>query len=330
MLEAIRGRVEQAIEGRVFPGCVIGIVQTNGKRITLPFGSLTYEGKEKVEENTLYDLASITKSVPTALLVLTLVAEEKLFLDDLVKKYIPELQNDQDAAIEDLLRYRVQGPRLSMLRLKTFEEIRTHIFEQGLKRAEGNAFTNVPAFLLGIMLERVGGASLATLAHRYFFEPLDMNETTFFPHASICAPTEIDERGEVRGLPHDESAYAFAKARRSVGHAGLFSTAHDLLTFLEALLQNDGFTKPIIAGAEAGLGWQVDQSYFMGRHASPETFGKTGFTGTSICVDRARDVGFVILSNRTYPKRPTDAMSESSAINLFRSDIADIVFSEHN
>ena len=354
MLEdAITERVERSINENVFPGCVIGLVDRNGARTVLPFGRHTYEDTSQiVHADTVYDLASVTKSIPTASLALALINAGSLHLHDRVSLHLPELRHDQGATIEDLLRYRVHGVQLSKLHVRTFEEIRTHALEHGFDGPPGESvYTNLPAFILGLVIERVGKASIAELAHRYFFGPLAMEATTYFPSPSDCAPTEIDgfdmltagNRGpdsappsskttdghgkastgkEVRGLPHDESAYKFALARRSAGHAGLFSTAPDLLNFLESLLStNVGLTKSrITAGASAGLGWQTE-GQFLGNHASPGSFGKTGFTGTSVCLDPQKGIALVILSNRTYPKRPIN----QDAINGFRADIADIV-----
>lgn len=322
MLEAIRARAGQAIEQHVFPGCVIGIVRRDGARSILPFGSFAYgTAEEPVTERTMYDLASITKSIPTASLAAQFILEGKLALSGTVRQYIPELQNDYGATIEDLLRYRVCGPQLSRVPLATFEEIRTHVFEQGFAGPSGDGvYTNLPAYLLGIVLERTGGKSLHVLAHEYFFDTLAMENTTFFPSAATCTPTEIDKRGEVRGLPHDESAYKFAITRRSVGHAGLFSTAPDLLEFSAALLERK--FSHVAEAAQNGLGWQVHDPNFMGEHATPHMFGKTGFTGTSIICDIERGVGLVILSNRTFPKRP----HTHEAINVLRRDIAEIVW----
>ena len=322
----IESRVQRAIAGNVFPGCVIGTVRKSGEREIFPFGHLTYEpDSPRVTEDTVYDLASVTKSIPVASLALMFIAEGELRLSDAVTNYVPELRNDHGATIEDLLRYRVRGPQLSTLRYKTYEEIRTHVFERGFDGPPGDEYyTNLPAFLLGIILERAGDASLPVLAHRYFFEPLAMNSTTFFPSASDCAPTEIVDGEEIRGIVHDESARVFSRARRAVGHAGLFSTAPDILNFLEALLQ--GRFPAIVDGGQKGLGWQLDQQWFMGKSAGPKTFGKTGFTGTSVVCDVERGIAFAILSNRTYPQRPPDAASITSAINIFRSDIADILF----
>ena|SRR3990167_1196010 len=323
--EVIHERAEQAIKERIFPGCVVGIIRTDGLREIIPVGTL--DGHASVQEDTLYDLASITKSIPLASLALTLAAENpgrlpgRFNLPGKVVEYLPELQNDHGATIEDLLRYRVTGPRLSQLGFKTFEEIRTYVFEHGFDGPAGDgAYTNLPAFLLGVIVERVTGEILPALANRYFFEPLGMSDTTFFPSdLERIAPTEIVDDEEIRGIVHDESARVFARARRAVGHAGLFSTAPDLLKFLEALL--NGKLPAVVEGAQKGLGWEVKRDW-MGSKGSERVFGKTGFTGTSILCDVERGIGLVILSNRTYPHRPRD----NSAINAFRKDIADIVF----
>ena len=321
MLEVVTKEANAAIAARAFPGCVIGVVRSNGEREIKVFGKLTYESNgEDVTKDTVYDLASVTKSIPVASIALTMIAEGKLQLLDPVKKYIPELENNHGATIEDLLRYRVQGPRMSELaaRFSTFEQIRTHIFETGFNAPPRESiYTNLPAFILGMVLERVGGAMLPTLAHQYFFGPLEMNHTTFFPSVSDCAPTEIVDGEEIRGIPHDESARVFARARRAVGHAGLFSTAGDLLNFLEALLK--GKLPTVANGAQKGLGWQLSDPRFMSEKCGPHTFGKTGFTGTSVVCDIDRGIAFVILSNRTYPTRPLD----DSAMYAFRAAVAE-------
>lgn len=321
MHKEIEERVERAIKERVFPGCVIGIVNGEGNRGIRAFGTLRYENSSPVTEDTIYDVASITKSIPLASLALIQIAEGKLKLSEPIRTYLPELQNDKDATIEDLLMYRVGGVQLSTLRDKTADEIIQHVLSHGFDAPPGaSKYTNLPAFLLGLIVERIEGKSLETLAQQYFFKPLSMRNTSYFPEQrGRIAPTEMDDE-EVYGIPHDESARVFAKAGRTVGHAGLFSTVPDLLHFLDALMSGDFL--PVLAGAEKGLGWQLNDKNCMGQYAGAHTFGKTGFTGTSIICDKKRGVGFVILSNRTYPKRP----SHNDAINSFRRDIAGIIF----
>ena len=326
MRSDIKVRAEKAIAEKVFPGCVIGVVKKSGEREVLPFGHFIYEADIPVHEDTMYDLASVTKSIPTASLALNFLKQGKFDLSDPVKKYVPELQNDHGATIEHLLTYAVHGIQMSTLKDKRPEELSEYIFSYGFDAPPGKfEYTNLPAFLLGIILERVGGSILPALANEDLFGPLRMKDTTFFPRDKVrVAPTEIDEAGEeIRGIVHDESARVFARAHRAVGHAGLFSTAPDILNFFESLLQ---LTYPnVVEGAQKGLGWQLDQPWFMGTGCGPHTFGKTGFTGTSVVCDVERGIAFVILSNRTYPKRPPDATSIRSAINVFRADIADII-----
>lgn len=327
MSDRIAVLADKAIQERVFPGCVVGVVRADGTRDVLPFGRFTYDATSPtVAEDTIYDLASVTKSIPLAALVAVFIEEGRLKSDDAVKTYLPELHNDYGATIEDLLTYRVHGPRMAHLRYATFEEIRTHILEHGFESAPGEArYTNLPAFLLGLIVERVAGEILPALADRYFFGPLDMADATFFPHdIARVPPTEFVDGAEVRGIVHDESARVFSKARRAVGHAGLFSTAPDLLNFVETMLYGD--MPAVLRSAQKGWGWQQGEEWFMGDHFSAGSFGKTGFTGTSIAVDPKKGLGLVILSNRTYPTRPADAVSVDSAICKFRRAVADAVF----
>jgi CubicO group peptidase (beta-lactamase class C family) len=123
------------------------------------------------------------------------------------------------------------------------------------------------------------------------------------------------------------------------GSAGLFTTVPDLLIFLEMMLRNGEYAgtrffneqtmrsietnQTHVPGIYTGLGWELYQPRYMGRHCTQQTFGKTGFTGCVVAADRSKGIGFVLLSNYTYPYRKNDV----SLINSVRSDIADIVFS---
>ncbi|TSC86106.1 MAG: beta-lactamase [Parcubacteria group bacterium Gr01-1014_8] len=344
--ERLAERSIQAIEECVCPGGIVGIVKTNGERKFYPFGRQTYsEASSFVAEDTIYDVASITKSIPTASLALTLLDKGALRLDDAVMKYVPEYNGGsaESVAITHLLTYTIDGVALSSLVSKTADEILQFVYSQKPTSKPGSVFrySNTPALLLGLIVERVFGVGLGQAASDNFFRPLKMKRTGFLPGRQLqseIAPTEMSGGGELRGIVHDESARVFAREERVVGHAGLFSCAPDLVIFLEMLLKGgklDGrryFSNKTIRnmatnqiqelGDSTGLGWELNQPHFMGKHSSVHTFGKTGFTGCSVVCDIERDVAFVLLTNRTYPKRPAD----NSAINVFRSDIADAVF----
>ena len=121
----------------------------------------------------------------------------------------------------------------------------------------------------------------------------------------------------LRGQVHDPTSYRMGGV---AGHAGLFSTADDLARFCQMLLNGgslDGkrilsantvarMTAPIVVsedGAARGLGWDMNTSFSANRgDLFPlGSFGHTGFTGTSVWMDRVSQTFVVFLSNRVHP-----------------------------
>lgn len=346
--QRIHCRINRAIHEKVFPGCVLGFTSRPGMRKVIAYGSFTYEeNSEKVNENTIYDVASITKSIPTACLALKLIDEGKLSLNQAMIEFIPEFDNSERerVRIKHLLTHTLDsGLRLSHYKHKTPDEILSIILKSDFKTSPGRTFfySNATSVLLGMVVERVTHQAIDQLAEEWFFGPLNMRRTTFHPSLfdkKQIPPTEEDAwRGRVvQGEVHDESAFRL-REKMVVGSAGLFSTVPDLLTFMEMLLSQGSFKgrkyfSPEMArmmhtnqlkeiGHWAGLGWELWQKRFMGQFCSKETFGKTGFTGCVFVCDPLQEKGFVLLTNRTYPKRNPDV----SLMNRVRSDIADIVF----
>ncbi len=336
----------QAIEDKIFPGCVVGIVTKNGERQILPFGKHAYdESSPSVKENTIYDMASVTKAIPTASLALQLIDEGKLKLNDKLIDYVPEFRNSdrENVLIKHLLTYSLDGYGLASLRKDSFQDLEKILLTQDFEKRPGTVFkyTNIPIALLRFVIERLHGETIDSLADKHFFKPLLMNRSTFYPEKfskEEIAPTEINDwRGLVHGVVHDESTAIFKEQGKISGYAGLFSTAPDILNFLEMLLHKgtlDGrqyFSEKIISEMNTnqipelndfmGLGWELNQPRFMGEYCTPNTFGKTGFTGTLCVCDIEKGIAYVILSNRTFPSRPTDA----TGINKFRKTIGEII-----
>ncbi len=318
-------RVMQAIRERVFPGCVIGILDSRGVRRLFPFGAFTYESDSpRVTEESIYDCASLTKVLPTASLAAILIDQGNMSLSDRLIQYVPEFRNSYRDMVEihHLLDYTLayDTERLSSFRDRTSEELLNYIFTRELKEMPGTSVqsSNTAPFLLGLAIERIMGSSLDALADEYFFAPLRMQSSTLTPEIfpiEKIVPTEIVEgRGLVWGQVHDESAYVLRiKGGMHPGQAGLFSTAPDILSFLETILHGP---------EKMRLGWDARDASYTGATSGRRTFGKTGFTGTVMCCDPDRGRAFVLLSNRTFPQRPRD----SAAINAVRHDVADIVW----
>ncbi len=347
MKEVIKDRLNRAVKEKVFPGGVVGVVQKNGEKVIIPAGSFTYdEGSRVVEAETPYDLASLTKSIPTASVALSLIEQGKLSLDDQFTLFVPECTNQyrEKILIRHLLTYSIIGnlptPGFSF-QTATAETMWQNLLSVDLKYPPGDVsqYSNMPALFLTKVIERVTGKGIDVLGREYFFEPLDMLSAIFLPldHESV-PPTEIDAwRGLVQGFVHDETSYILQRDNEASCCAGLFANAPDILKFIEMLL-NEGklhgkryfspetvrtmYTNQLASiGASMGLGWELNDPQFMGRFSSETMFGKTGFTGTSCVLDIPRGVGYVLLSNRTYPKR-----TSADAIRQVRRDISDIVF----
>jgi len=344
----IEKKIKAAISDRVFPGCVVGLVRRDGSRLVLPAGRFTYETTSPiVKPDSIYDVASITKVIPTSSLALLLIDEGRLKLDDQLIEYVPEFNNKDrnKVLIKHLLTQTLDyNFVLSTLKDRPSDEILKSIFTSPFKSQPGTSFlySNASSILLALVVERIFGRSLSKLAEEYFFHPLKMQRTTFNPLEEYSkdeiVPSEVQpERGLVHGEVHDEGTYAL-KTKMIGGAAGLFSTVPDLLNFMEMLL-NGGqikghkyFSEEIINQIQtnqisnlresAGLGWELNQPHYMGSHCGPNTFGKTGFTGCVIVCDIKKQIAFSILSNYTYPYRKSD----KDLINRFRREIADIIF----
>jgi CubicO group peptidase (beta-lactamase class C family) len=352
MERKIEARVLRAICEKVFPGCVVGVVSNKMQPTVLAFGRHTYDpASPAVSESSIFDVASITKAIPTSSLALQLLDSNTLHLDDKVRKFIPEFSHSQSdkVLIRHLLTQTVNyNFRLSSFKDKGHQVVLDAILTAELVDKPGSTFfySNATSILLGMVVEKIFGECLAVSAQREFFDPLGMVRTSFFTDGFLkndIVPTEIDPwRGRtIHGEVHDESAWVLRQVMVA-GSAGLFSTAPDILRFLSMLL-NDGFhegrryfstaclermaTNQIPSlGLQTGLGWELNQERYMGSFCSRSTIGKTGFTGCVCVADLAAKSALVMLSNFTYPSRKAD----SSTIDNVRRDIADIVFSTIN
>ncbi|MEK7254388.1 MAG: serine hydrolase, partial [Bacteroidota bacterium] len=203
-------------------------------------------------------------------------------------------------------------------------EILQPILNEPLEYPTGSktSYSDLDFILLGKIVEKLSGVRLDTFCAEQIFRPLRMADTFFLPDSSVLsrlAPTEFDAwRGRlVHGQVHDENAHALGGVS---GHAGLFSTARDLATFLQMLL-NGGkyddlqllqsgtvalFTRRqnLVPGSSRALGWDTaDGANSAGRLMSERAFGHTGYTGTSVWVDPEKEMFVILLSNRVHPTR---------------------------
>jgi CubicO group peptidase (beta-lactamase class C family) len=199
-------------------------------------------------------------------------------------------------------------------------------------------YSDIGFIVLGEAIERIGGEPLDKFCEREIFKPLGMKDTMFNPSAELKAkivPTADDtwfRHRVIQGEVHDDNAYVMGGV---AGHAGLFSTAEDVLKFAQCMLRGAAplfrrgtvelFTRRETepAGTSRALGWDTpSQPSQSGRYLSPRAYGHLGYTGTSLWIDPEKDLAIVLLTNRTWPD------NKNEAIKKWRPIIHDAVVEE--
>lgn len=183
-------------------------------------------------------------------------------------------------------------------------------------------YSDIGLILLGLAIERVAGQRLDRLVAQQMTQPLGLKHTCFVPlsqpqrSAQTIAPTEICgwRHRRMHGEAHDENAAALGGI---AGHAGLFSTAAEVARFGQIFLDRGApllspatvaeMTRPQVERDQIrrGLGfalWSPDPEA-SSHPFSPQTFGHTGFTGTSLWVDPQRQLVVALLTNDVYHGR---------------------------
>lgn len=342
--------MNEAIFDSTFPGGVVAVVKDGIIAYRKAFGYHTYDKLEKVSETDIYDLASLTKILATTTSVMKLVDEGELKITDPVSKYIPEFKKGQkrNITIRNLLLHNSGLPpfRVYIDSLKTEEEIIQAIKNEPLINEPGAkyVYSDLGFILLGEIVEQLTGTSLDKYVRKTFFYPMGMGSTFYNPKnvgnwiSEKIPPTEIDtvyRKKVIRAEAHDERAWYLNGV---AGHAGLFSSAHDMAAYAQ-MLMSDGsyggrdfispktvnmFVKRQSQNSDRGYGFDHKSEGLSsaGNLSSTATYGHTGFTGTSMWIDPEKNVAIIILTNRTYPYR-----SYGGNISEVRAKVADIVIS---
>jgi uncharacterized protein YbbC (DUF1343 family)/CubicO group peptidase (beta-lactamase class C family) len=328
-LAYIDEQVAKEIEARRLPGCVVAIGRTGGIGFLKAYGHRQLEpDKEKMTTDTIFDMASLTKGTATATSVMILVERGEVRLRNPIAEYIPEFaaNGKEKITVEDLLLHR--GGLIPDNPISDFndgdEKAWERIFQlKPDKPGEKFVYSDVGYMVLGEVVHRVSGKTVAEFAAENVYKPLGMKDTGYTPDKPLwkrVAPTEKREKDDdkwIRGEVHDPRAYALSGV---AGHAGLFSCAKDLAIYCDALLRGSrpGGESPKIMsratladmirprdvnGNRRGLGWDIRSSYSTNRGElfSDHAFGHGGFTGTSMWIDPGLDLFVIFLYNRLHP-----------------------------
>jgi CubicO group peptidase (beta-lactamase class C family) len=306
------------------PGCVLAIGRRSELVWLKAYGQRQVEPiAESMTTETVFDLASLTKPIATATCIMLLVERGKLRLNDRVAQHWPEFGVDkEDITIEHLMLHvggliadnkladYLSGPEVAWKNIAGLKPL--------APPHERFIYSDVGFLVLGHVVERVTGRSVADFARSAIFEPLGMRTTSYQPVPELrvrIAPTEKRSGQFIRGEVHDPRAYQLGGV---AGHAGLFSTARDLARYAAMMSQRgrwkegtilredtwEEMTRPReVPRGRRSLGWDNYSPYSSNRGTwmSTMAFGHGGFTGTALWIDPESGLFVIFLSNRLHP-----------------------------
>ncbi len=355
--------IEREIEGGYIPGAVLAVVKDGTMPYIKAYGNKsTTPTAEPMDINTIFDIASCSKSVSTAICAMILVERGELSLRDNIDLYIPDFNRNKryggkkcTIKIGNLLTH-TSGitPYVSVktleatshkLDINTIVEY-TKIADLKCETGQGFKYSCLNYILLQYIIEQVTQQSLREFANENIFDLLEMNRTDYQPLSWASkmdiAPTEVIKPDSIiRGVVHDPLAYHVNSGIS--GNAGVFSTASDLAIFASALLNGGSHNgkrllSPItvnamckipdeVASFGRALGWDVSSPYSsnLGDLFGDEAIGHTGFTGCSITLDRESNMAVILLTNGIHA-----AGYESKHMIRLRSIVANCVAASIN
>ena len=309
---AVRGAfapAEEAVAAGRIPGAVLGVLAPNGKTAVRVTGlAQRVPRRRKLTRATWFDLASVTKVIATTTEILRLVEDGIVGLDDPLSAHIPDLHQYVVTApirritLRQCLSHQTGLPAVEPIYTwgNDPETLKAHILQRDWPIGE-NVYSDINFMLLGILIERRRGRTLAMLPHG--------PGLGFLPKGKSFAATEACtwRRRVMVGQVHDENAFSLGGF---AGHAGLFGTVDGVLGYARRLMTGKELKAESIAAlrtchtATRNLGWEHRYDGWAGGDlCSPETIGHTGFTGTGLWIDFARGYAWTLLTNRVHPTR---------------------------
>ena len=249
------------VEEGLYPGAQVVVAYQGDIIENLSHGSMIKGSDialDKVNENTLFNIESITKVMVTLPLVFKLIEEGEIHLDDKVINYIPEFGTNKEKSrvtIRNLLNFTggiplddPSGCEEAALKGDSTEAWNLH-YTQDLASTPGTKvfYSDVSCRILGELLERVMGKPLSLAAKEWIFDPLGMENTMFTPpNKEKCAATGISDAGRVlRGVLTQDLEHSLGEV---LGSDGLFSTAKDMFIFSQMILNKGTYNNNRILG----------------------------------------------------------------------------------
>jgi uncharacterized protein YbbC (DUF1343 family)/CubicO group peptidase (beta-lactamase class C family) len=330
--------IDAAIAAEIADGHLAGAVvvtgDADGARVRVARGArVTGEQAEPMTADTVFDLASLTKPVATAVAIMQLAERGMLGLDMPAAHYWPAFGTNEKAGItiRQLLAHVSGLPAgvSSARALRSRAAVLADIVAMAPVATPGTRvrYSDVNYVVLGEIVRRVSHRPLDAWCAEHVFGPLGMTSATFRPAAPLSArvaPTVVRDGRLLRGRVHDPVAAALGGV---AGNAGLFASADDLARFARMLLNGGtlGATRVLSARSVAELetplpadtpselhtpGWAVGPPLVANRYRLPPVgaLQHLGYTGTALWIDPVTRRFAIVLTSRLYPDETGTAM----------------------
>jgi serine-type D-Ala-D-Ala carboxypeptidase len=344
--------LREGVESGVFPAACAGVVGPKGTKWVHAVGT--------AREETLFDLASLTKVLATTGIAARMVERKELSLDERVIERLADLPWHVDwseVTVRDVLGHRAgfsawsdlskdfrdlqasPKPGSAVVREKILSQIAT--MPTFFPPRSSTIYSDLGFIIMGVLLETVAGETLDRMVEEEIRKPLGCSTLLArpleagTPASKIAATEDVPWRGGViHGVVHDDNAYVLGGL---AGHAGLFGTVEDCLkigiAWRDSVVGKSDFLGKKVAeefvkrvptnhGFPRALGWDLPSApaSAAGTKASSRTIGHLGYTGTSIWIDLEREAVVVLLTNRVHPT------SANEKIKGFRPRFHDAVW----
>lgn len=303
--------LEKMIKEQMIPGAAVAFVSQDEVE-TQCLGNYGYEepfNELAITQESIYDLASLTKLVGTTTRLLQLLEEGRLTLETEVCSLLPQFPKAK-MTIKDLMTHRSGLPADFSEREKvSWTYIASYVQNFEYRGPQPMVYSDIGYILLGYIIEQLDGMNLERSFYEYIFKENDLAAITYFPvNPYLVVPTEQKKNGDDfwQGQVHDEKGRML---ERPIGSAGLFATLDNLVQFARRTFVVPEGKKSIFStetlellkqtesdGRSLGWAWfPVDDNKKLLYH--------TGFTGTSIGIDLEKKEALIILTNRVHPTR---------------------------
>ncbi len=356
-IRLIKDLFTTALDNKVFSAAALGIATYKKNAYHRFTGYYGYDGGKvnlEINENHIFDLASLTKPLATVPVLLTLFERRVLHPDtrltNIFKKCpadkknikIRDLMSHKAGFVahreyyKDIIKYDYQNKKSYLL---------GRILEEKLEKKylDKHLYSDIGFMLLGLIVEKQTGMKMGELVENTIYGPLSLQNELFFPgiyekkdnKMYVATKMGLQGRETLSGIVHDDNSRAVGG---ETGHAGLFGSLKGVLSFCENLLDQwqgrsvhpsysahllkDVLTRVERSDWTMGFDTVSDKNSSSGEYFSQRSVGHLGFTGTSFWMDPEKDCVVVLLSNRVYYG------DDNRKIKKFRPVIHDLLMAE--